>query len=57
MEASKREALTEKSNVLRGELKVWEKEFAAANEGNKASREDIKKHPDIGTSSLFQVIL
>lgn len=40
--------LTERSNTLRSELKVWEKNFAAANSGHKASRDDIKRHPDIG---------
>ena len=33
---------------LRVELKAWEKTFAAANEGRKAGRDDIKRHPDIG---------
>jgi hypothetical protein len=42
------EQWTEKSNVLRTELKAWEKEFACGNDGRKAGREDIKKHPDIG---------
>jgi DNA replication regulator SLD2 len=41
-------ALTEKSNALRAELKIWEKEFASANNGKKASRDDIKKNPEIG---------
>jgi DNA replication regulator SLD2 len=48
MEAQEREELTERSNSLRVELKIWEKNFAAANNGKKASRDDIKKHPDIG---------
>ncbi|KAL2072402.1 hypothetical protein VTL71DRAFT_11745 [Oculimacula yallundae] len=47
MEDSKREELTETSNSLRGELKIWEKAFSAANEGKKASREDIKKNIEI----------
>lgn len=50
MDESKRDELTEKSNSIRGELKTWEKSFAAANEGKKASREDIKNSADIGTS-------
>jgi DNA replication regulator SLD2 len=50
MEAQEREALTDKSNALRVELKIWEKEFAFANDGKKASRDDIKKNPEIGTS-------
>lgn len=33
---------------VRAELKVWEKSFAAANEGRKAGREDIKKNSEIG---------
>lgn len=37
---------------LRLELKEWEKSFAAENEGRKAGREDIKQHPDIGTTTL-----
>ncbi|MCJ1246630.1 DNA replication regulator sld2 [Trapelia coarctata] len=32
---------------VRAELKAWEKSFAAANEGRKAGREDIKKNPEI----------
>ncbi|TVY15672.1 DNA replication regulator SLD2 [Lachnellula arida] len=47
MQDQEREELTEKSNSLRIDLKVWEKNFAAANNGQKASRDDIKKHPDI----------
>ncbi|EKD15022.1 uncharacterized protein L3040_003779 [Drepanopeziza brunnea f. sp. 'multigermtubi'] len=47
MDDSKREELTKKSNILRGELKIWEKAFSAANEGKKASREDIKNNPEI----------
>ncbi len=50
MDAKEREELTEKSKALRVELKLWEKAFSAANDGNKASREDIKKDPDIGLS-------
>lgn len=49
-----REALTEKSNALRVELKIWEKNFASVNDGKKASRDDIKKNPDIGISSFSQ---
>ncbi|KAH7369775.1 DNA replication/checkpoint protein [Rhexocercosporidium sp. MPI-PUGE-AT-0058] len=47
MEDSKREELTETSNTLRAELKIWEKAFSVANEGKKASREDIKKNTEI----------
>ena len=48
MDLEERAALTERSNTLRSELKLWEKSFATANNGRKASRDDIKKHPDIG---------
>lgn len=37
--------------TLRQELKEWEKSFAASNEGRKAGRQDIKQHPEIGTST------
>ncbi|TVY43990.1 DNA replication regulator [Lachnellula occidentalis] len=47
MQDQEREELTEKSNSLKIDLKVWEKNFAGANNGQKASRDDIKKHPDI----------
>ncbi|KAH6721206.1 DNA replication/checkpoint protein [Leptodontidium sp. MPI-SDFR-AT-0119] len=47
MDDSKREELAQTSNALRGELKIWEKAFSAANEGKKASREDIKKNVEI----------
>ncbi|KIN01030.1 hypothetical protein OIDMADRAFT_122560 [Oidiodendron maius Zn] len=47
MDLEERAALTERSNTLRSELKLWEKSFATANNGRKASRDDIKKHPDI----------
>ncbi|KAL9000907.1 MAG: hypothetical protein Q9169_000662 [Polycauliona sp. 2 TL-2023] len=33
--------------VLRLELKLWEKSFAGLHEGKKAGREDIKQHPEI----------
>ena len=48
MNEEERATLTALSNTLRAELKSWEKTFAAANSGMKASRDDIKKHPDIG---------
>lgn len=47
-ETSRPAAYTERSNALRLELKAWEKDFAAANEGRKAGRDDIKKNPDVG---------
>lgn len=36
------------SAQLRAELKEWERAFAAANEGRKAERSDIKQAPEIG---------
>jgi DNA replication regulator SLD2 len=56
MEVQEREELTERSNTLRVELKIWEKNFAAANNGKKASRDDIKKHPDIGKISELPML-
>jgi DNA replication regulator SLD2 len=57
MEAEERESLTVESNTLRQELKNWEREFAAANGGKKASREDIKQNQSIGTSFPPLIIL
>ena len=48
MNDEEREEWVKRSNVLRLELKAWEKEFATANESRKASRDDIKKNPEIG---------
>ena len=48
MEEKERERFLEQSNLLRQELKAWEREFAAANDGRKAGREDIKQNPAIG---------
>lgn len=42
-----------KADTLRLELKAWEKAFASTHEGRKASREDIKQHPTIGTPLLL----
>ncbi|KAI9816577.1 MAG: regulatory particle non-ATPase [Pycnora praestabilis] len=39
--------ITEKSLLIRQELKEWEKGFAAANDGRKAGRDDIKQFPAI----------
>ena len=36
------------ATALRAELKEWERAFAAANEGRKAGRADIKSNPEIG---------
>jgi hypothetical protein len=48
MEAEEREKVQKQLTILRQELKVWEREFAAANGGRKAGRDDIKHHPSIG---------
>ncbi|KAF1945795.1 hypothetical protein EJ02DRAFT_368660 [Clathrospora elynae] len=37
----------QRCNVLRQDLKVWEKKFAAQNEGRKAGRDDIKANAEI----------
>lgn len=39
--------IEQRCNALRQDLKVWEKSFAAQNEGRKAGREDIKANADI----------
>lgn len=49
MEAEERNRLLERSNALRLELKIWERDFAAENSGRKAGRDDIKQNPSIGT--------
>jgi len=48
MEAEEREKVQKQLTILRQELKVWEREFAAANGGRKAGRDDIKHTPSIG---------
>jgi hypothetical protein len=47
--------LLEKSATLRHELKEWEKQYAAANNGRKAGREDIKKDPAIGATFCMYI--
>lgn len=39
------------SRNLRLELKEWEQSFAAAHQGRKAGREDIRQHPNIGQNT------
>jgi hypothetical protein len=39
--------IEQRCNVLRHDLKVWEKRFAAENNGQKAGRDDIKANEDI----------
>ncbi len=48
MESEVRETLLKQSAILRHELKVWERDFAAANGGRKVGRDEIKQHPSIG---------
>lgn len=50
MRDEEREDLSKRSNFLRLELKAWEKEFSSSNNGQKASRDDIKKNPEIGAA-------
>jgi len=57
MNDQEREELTERSNSLRIELKSWEKIFAAANEGKKASRDDIKENSEIGAAGELFVFM
>jgi hypothetical protein len=53
MDDEERKIWVERSKVLRADLKVWEKEFQSQNEGRKASREDIKKNPEIGMHTML----
>lgn len=53
MDEDERTELTEQSVFLRQELKVWERQFATANDGRKAGREDIKQNPHIGMLLYF----
>jgi hypothetical protein len=48
--------IEQRCNVLRNDLKLWEKKFAAQNNGRKAGRDDIKANEDIcmhATHHLF----
>jgi len=51
MDSAERPQLEKQSQTLRGELKKWEKAFSAANEGRKATRDEIKQNPSIGNST------
>ncbi len=51
LETSRASKPQEESYKLRQELKEWEKAFTAAHNGRKASRDDIKQHPEIGNYS------
>lgn len=52
MSIVKAEELLDRSQSLRAELKAWERQFAASNQGQKAGREDIKKNAEIGTDHV-----
>ena len=36
------------ADSIRAELKAWEKAFSERHQGRKATRDEIKQHPDIG---------
>lgn len=44
--------IEQRCNLLRQDLKVWEKQFAAQNDGRKAGRDDIKANAEICTHTL-----
>jgi hypothetical protein len=46
----------ERCNVLRLDLKVWEKKFAAQNNGRKAGRDDIKADEEICMHATYSMI-
>jgi hypothetical protein len=41
--------IEQRCNVLRQDLKAWEKKFVAQNNGRKAGRDDIKANAEICT--------
>jgi uncharacterized small protein (DUF1192 family) len=45
--------IEQRCNVLRQDLKVWEKSFAAQNNGRKAGRADIKANAEICMHSIY----
>lgn len=45
--------IEQRCNVLRQDLKAWEKQFAAQNEGRKAGRDDIKGNTEICTYATY----
>lgn len=47
--------IEQQCNLLRQDLKIWEKTFAAQNEGRKAGRDDIKANADICTHATFKL--
>jgi hypothetical protein len=44
--------IEQRCNVLRQDLKVWEKSFAAQNNDRKAGRDDIKANAEICMHSI-----
>jgi uncharacterized small protein (DUF1192 family) len=48
-DAMSNDEIEQRCTVLRQELKVWEKKFAAENNGRKAGRDDIKANAEICT--------
>lgn len=49
--------IEQRCTVLRQDLKVWEKKFAAQNHGRKAGRDDIKANAEICMHTLDKDIL
>jgi hypothetical protein len=47
--------IEQRCNALRNDLKVWEKKFAAENNGRKAGRDDIKANEDICTHAIHNL--
>ncbi|KAL9114602.1 MAG: hypothetical protein Q9227_001280 [Pyrenula ochraceoflavens] len=47
LDTPKRVALSSKTAALRADLKQWERNFANTNRNHKASKSDIKQHPEI----------
>jgi hypothetical protein len=46
----------QRCNVLRNDLKIWEKSFAAQNNGRKAGRDDIKANEEICTHATTHFV-
>lgn len=47
--------LEQRCNALRHDLKTWEKKFAAAHDGRKAGRVDIKANAEICRLSIISL--
>lgn len=45
-----------RTQIIRAELKDWERVFASQNGGRKAERADIKQHPEIGKGTYCIVL-